>query len=676
MDRGGTGSRVVLGVVVCAASVTCLGSAAASAAGSSTGSVRLIRVFGIARRDTAPGPLRLALEVSNSGHGAARLRVSGWLLRSAGGRLISLALSPSAPRSIPAGKARTFELSASLPSSVRSGTYRLRVCITQHRPARGPPARGCVTSERFSIASGIVPIKIVLGTKALTITPALDSSRAATALIGASGGSLSVTTVDGSKLTLTIPANAVAGDEQITMTPIASLGGSGLSLVAGVQLQPDGLVPLKGLTLSVTQSRSIPISQQVAFAYQGSGSQFGLVPLALQRSITIPVAQFGGIGVAQATPAQLAAQKARTPSDPQAAFLQQLAVAIYGLRQQRAAADTPLARIAGGSTPTGGDPAAQVAGVLAGFYYGYVLPAVQTASTSVDALTHAMEEYSIWKNMVLTSPFYGQLAAEEATASSELFGKALPERWGTAVSGCRGIGQVAALRVVVELGRIAQATGESQYLGGDGAIEQAIADCSELSLSLSLLTSTTTWTANPENAGDFPISSDQVDSSTGPVPLQEQPGSGNDADVFTFQSANAPVSETIVNYTVGSTIGSVCTVSPPVVNTDPSVTYISFKATLTIPPDLFALPTDLPSTLDVETSGADQMNSTLNCQGQITAYSVSTQAMRTISYITQGTPVRLTDAEPSSSFSDSFVSPVGSLQGSYTGTGTITLETP
>lgn len=81
----------------------------------------------------------------------------------------------------------------------------------------------------------------------VTVSPTLDTERAITQVISATnGGTLTTTGADGSVFQLTFPANALASDEQVTMTPLALFGGLPVSggLRAGVDLQPDGL-PLK-----------------------------------------------------------------------------------------------------------------------------------------------------------------------------------------------------------------------------------------------------------------------------------------------------------------------------------------------------------------------------------------------------------------------------------------------
>jgi hypothetical protein len=600
--------------------------------------------------------------------------ISAWLSPLPHGKPIPLALSRSALSIRPHG-ARRFKLAATIPSSAGSGTYRMLLCVGRRK--RKPPRHGCVRSKSFSITSGggplPVPVPIVIGTNPVTVAPTLDSAAATSATIGSAGGTLTTTAPGGSKLSLSIPANALAGDEQITMTPLQSLAGDGMTMVAGADIEPAGLILLSAATLTVTPATSVPVPQQVAFAYGTGGSQFGLIPLAPTSAIEIPVLQFGGVGYAQATASQLTAQQARPPSDPEAAFLQQLSGPEYGLRQQDLGAALDQADLRPMDT---GSFAAEAESILAGDYDQTVAPALAGAGVSFGTFAHAAQVAFGWERMVELLGFHNEFASQEEQIVHQLFDVALPQIWDVAVAKCNGgIETIAGLQAVLSIGRMAELLGQDANIGGPGAINDAIQKCSKIDLQAKLASAVTTWGAPSSLAYGFPISSDQVSSSAGPAPLQLQPSTGSaPANVFTFQSANVAPSETITTYTVGSTYGSFCSVGAPVVDTDLSVTYMSFKAVLTVPADLFSAAITPPSTLDVSTDGADQMTSALECGDVGSDYTVPTQAMRTISYITQGAPVRLTDAEPSGTFSGSFTSPVGSLQGAYSGNGTISVE--
>lgn len=136
----------------------------------------------------------------------------------------------------------------------------------------------------------------------LAVTPSLDTAHAVTQVIsGATGGTLTTTGTDGSVFTLTFPANALASDEQITMTPLATAAGLPASggLLAGVDLQPDGMRLMQPVALSIQPVANIACDQQIGFGYHGAGQEFYFQPLGLSQTITINLEHFSAAGVGQ-----------------------------------------------------------------------------------------------------------------------------------------------------------------------------------------------------------------------------------------------------------------------------------------------------------------------------------------------------------------------------------------
>ena len=79
--------------------------------------------------------------------------------------------------------------------------------------------------------------------KGLDVKVQLDKTLTATQRFSQSGGSISLTAVDGSKFTLDVPANALEADTSITMAAVKSLDGAPLAnnTPTAVQLEPSGL---------------------------------------------------------------------------------------------------------------------------------------------------------------------------------------------------------------------------------------------------------------------------------------------------------------------------------------------------------------------------------------------------------------------------------------------------
>jgi hypothetical protein len=138
----------------------------------------------------------------------------------------------------------------------------------------------------------------------INVSATVDTAHSVSGLIAAkSGGSLTTKGADGSEFTLSVPANALLGDQPVTMTPILSVAGLPLSggFGAAVQLSPEGLVLLQPATLTIKPARQIPVAQQTGFAYHGSGQDFYLYPLNSVNTVTLSLVHFSGYGVGSGT---------------------------------------------------------------------------------------------------------------------------------------------------------------------------------------------------------------------------------------------------------------------------------------------------------------------------------------------------------------------------------------
>lgn len=86
-----------------------------------------------------------------------------------------------------------------------------------------------------------------------------DAATAATTSIGGDGGTVAATAADGTEYALQVPAGALPGAVDITMTPLAGMTGlpKGAELAFGVSLEPQGLLFAKPSWLYVT-SKAMP----------------------------------------------------------------------------------------------------------------------------------------------------------------------------------------------------------------------------------------------------------------------------------------------------------------------------------------------------------------------------------------------------------------------------------
>jgi hypothetical protein len=201
--------------------------------------------------------------------------------------------------------------------------------ISAHSSSMAPgarTARGSVQSQ----ADGSAP---------LSVTPTLDTSRQVSATMSEAGGTLSVTAANGTAFTLTIPTDALVGEEEITMTPVAAIPdlpfSKGLGAGGGaVQLGPEGLLLVKSATLIIQPTSPISIDQQCPFAWYKAGEDFQLFPLTLDlTTVTMDVDHFNGYGIAVGSTTDRDAVAAHAPSRSEARFTQQLELGTYAVRQ-------------------------------------------------------------------------------------------------------------------------------------------------------------------------------------------------------------------------------------------------------------------------------------------------------------------------------------------------------
>jgi hypothetical protein len=171
----------------------------------------------------------------------------------------------------------------------------------------------------------------------------LDSSRAASAVIPVTGGTLTATAADGTVFTLTIPDRALVSGERITMTPVAAIERLPMSggLVGAVQLEPAGLRLFQPATLVIQPSVPIPFGSEAPIAWHGGGSDLYLHPLVRDpKTITFKWMHFSGAGMSSGTSADRAAVQGNSPCDAESAGIQRV-YAVLSPERERAQMDLP-----------------------------------------------------------------------------------------------------------------------------------------------------------------------------------------------------------------------------------------------------------------------------------------------------------------------------------------------
>jgi hypothetical protein len=634
-----------IGIIVAASAGAWLPSAILSAPASAAPKLPVLtQVSGIPRSLAGLGSLNFSLEAHNATVKAARPALSVWL--SSGHALVALEVSPRSPAIPPAGTVK-LGLVARLPASTKTGGYRLVVCAAAGK-LRRPAQTGCVSSSRFSY---LAAARIRIGAHPVGVRPTLDSARAASATIGSPGGTLRARASDGSKLVLRIPRNALAGNEQITLTPVRRLGRSGVTFLAGAQLAPAGLVLLFPAQLRISPAHSAPAQQRKLFGYQGTGAQFGLLPPLRGNAELAPVTEFGGFLVAKANDGQLKAIERRPPGDPSAAMLSQVAAAL--IAPARAGASAAVAT-----------PSTAVIADVAGGYNQIVASALAKSLSSLAAFRDAAALALGWERQGQLLGVSSELKPQEAQIVRVLR-RATVKFWNQALARCNGE-SLAALEAVMEIGRQAAILGNGGVIGGERAIGAAIDKCSDLHLQLSL--------DGPSEGDTEPNPTASImDTTRVSVRVPDTPlhfMGRIDDNVVLLQSPRVVPIESLLSSTVNpQNMG--CSISSFQVSTNPQVTWAQFSALVTVSADLFTAAEPHSSVIGVTAHGADDATVDVSCPGVPSESRQSAEAMFGIDNATTAAPVELTSTRRTGAFAKSGRSLDG---GTYDVAGTISVR--
>ncbi len=472
-------------------------------------------------------------------------------------------------------------------------------------------------------------VKIIVGA-GNAVSPVLDASRSTTATVGAGGGTLSTTAENGTTFELKIPQGALAGSEQLTMTPIQSMPHAGVRFIAGVQLVPDGLQLLKPAELDVHPARRAGRSGQVAFGYEGSGSEFGLVPLSTRSAVEIPLATLGGFGLATATRGQISRRGHSPPSDPGTAWLQQLAIPLHQERNHRSVQSNRR----------------KVKALLAAFYTGYVKPLLRSPGSSYAAWSQAADRGLAWSDEVEALGYARRFPGYSRKLRRAVFNIGLRRQWVAITGGCAIRPTLGALQEALVLARSAQALNAPSNIGGPVGIAGGLQSCGALNLRIALNPTTVNWQSGL-GANRISQVNTGVQIASTPLALQQILGTNQ----LTFASARAAVTENINSLTQAPSYAAKGCSEPTLagVDTNPAETYGSFAATLTLPADLFARAPAPPAIVAVSVAGADLAGWTTTCPPADTiSFSQSPGAMSGLSAVTAVTPVRVRSTDNSS----------------------------
>lgn len=157
--------------------------------------------------------------------------------------------------------------------------------------------------------------------EALLVTPALEGAAAVTrTVLPGEAAVLETTAADGTRYTLSLPADAVPYPVDVTLTPLAGLAGlpAADGLLAGAHFAPDGLELFEPARLDIVPARPSAPAERIPVAYRGAGgageASFGLLlDDAAPGALALEVLHFSGVGVALGTAADRAALAASRP---------------------------------------------------------------------------------------------------------------------------------------------------------------------------------------------------------------------------------------------------------------------------------------------------------------------------------------------------------------------------
>lgn len=215
----------------------------------------------------------------------------------------------------------------------------------------------------------------------ITVSPVLETSRAVSATITVSGGgTITATDSRGTEFTLTIPDGALLDDEEVTMTPVGSIGDFPFSggLIGAVELRPHGLQLLRPATLAIEPPAGTPLNDATGFLAHQDGADFHLYPLGTAGGLRMGLTHFSTPGAGNATGADVQDVASHMPVRTKGQYEQAAAEIVKRLGE-------------------GADAAADELGaMLAAYYRDIVAPLADRALTDDTYAVAAIAELLSW----------------------------------------------------------------------------------------------------------------------------------------------------------------------------------------------------------------------------------------------------------------------------------------
>jgi hypothetical protein len=158
------------------------------------------------------------------------------------------------------------------------------------------------------------------------LTFTADGDAAATGTVTLEeGGTITATGSDGTTFELAVPAEAVPGDTEITLTPLRDVDGIEAESAQAVLLEPDGLEFHEPARLTITPAEPIPVENQLMFEAAGDGAdpELALVDPHSEAAVIL-LHHFSVAGIATADEAQRARMLERSAANAEARLNRQV----------------------------------------------------------------------------------------------------------------------------------------------------------------------------------------------------------------------------------------------------------------------------------------------------------------------------------------------------------------
>jgi hypothetical protein len=367
--------RLASSVVAAALALTAVAAASGDAAGAGRADLKIAKAT-VPPQVTAGRTATFRVTVRNSGGAAGASKVRLFLSNDGRHDRNDVSLGTVRVKGIAAGGSQVVKATFTVPAE--TGPHHVVACADAgHRVNETSERNNCrVTTATMWVWPKAKPY-VARTPDPRVVTPHLGSPTV-TKAIGPAGGRVTLRT-GGENFHLVVPPKALVSTVDLTMRPISSITGLGMSggLVAGVDIAPHGLTFLRPARLTLVPEQSVDLSRQAGFTYQGDDAELSAYGLEPDGTLVMQLTHLGGAGVGNASAADRSAQQDRVPTDPEAQWEQRFAPLKDRVRQAHA---TSAARV--GSETEQADEHAVLAraGALAAAYVRDVaVPGLRTA---------------------------------------------------------------------------------------------------------------------------------------------------------------------------------------------------------------------------------------------------------------------------------------------------------